>query len=81
MAGGNTSTTHISAWVEGDGSGGSSRARLIVSFGGTATRARKSGCDSSGARSLAGCVRAGVEEANGWRQLSEGLYLRSPMRG
>jgi len=47
-------TTHIFAWVEGDGSEDSSRARLIVSFAGAATTARRSGRDSSGAHSSTG---------------------------
>jgi len=57
------------------------RARLIVSFDGAATTARKSGGDSSGARSLTGGVGTEVKETTGWQQLAEGPYLRLSRRG
>ena len=84
VAGGDTGTTHRFAWreMEVEAAGrGYIRARLIVSFDGAATTARKSGGDSSGARSLTGGVGTEVKETTGWQQLAEGPYLRLSRRG
>jgi len=85
VAGGDTGTTHLLAWVEGDESGGSRwwvdcRARLIVSFSEAWTTSTKCGGDPSEARSLAGWVEAGMK-ATCRRKLAEGPYLSLLRRG